>query len=180
MESLYLFSNSLTGTIPVELSTMTSMIYLALSSNSLTGTIPVELSVMTSITVLSLESNSLTGTIPVQLSTMTGSVGWLTPELSLYSNSLTGVVPSYLCDAAPSTCDLVDSGSNAFWCSSVCDTGSGPCDLTTSNCYSGPSPSTVPTTPAPTRFECADTLELEERSGEQMERALGEFLKCNF
>ena len=66
-----LYANLLTGTIPAELSTMTSMGILQLYSNSLTGTIPVELSTMTSIEILQLYSNSLTGTIPVELSTMT-------------------------------------------------------------------------------------------------------------
>ena len=43
-----LHNNALTGTIPVELSAMTSITYLNLNYNSLTGTIPAELSAMTS------------------------------------------------------------------------------------------------------------------------------------
>ena len=61
---------------------------------------------------------------------------------SLTSNRLTGVAPSYLCDAPPSTCDLVDSSSdsNQYWCTSICNSyddevaNDGPCGLTTSNC----------------------------------------------
>ena len=81
----------LTGTIPSQLGSMTSMIYLYLNSNSLTGTIPSQLGSMTSMTGLYLYSNSLTGTIPSQLGSITSM-----KYLYLYSNSLTGTIPSEL------------------------------------------------------------------------------------
>ena len=59
-----LWSNSLTGTIPSELSMMTSLENFILSDNSLTGTIPAELSTMTSISEIGLNDNSLTGVVP--------------------------------------------------------------------------------------------------------------------
>ena len=40
---LDLYSNQLTGTIPVELGNLSNLQYLQLYSNQLTGTIPVEL-----------------------------------------------------------------------------------------------------------------------------------------
>ena len=126
--TLLLDSNSLTGTIPVELSTMTSITALLLDSNSLTGTIPIELSTMTSITTLLLGPNSLTGTIPVELSTMTS-----LSSLRLDANSLTGVLPTFLCNAAPPTCSI--GNTNSFWCTSpVCESGDYACDLTNSSC----------------------------------------------
>jgi hypothetical protein len=122
-------SNSLTGTIPAELSTMATITFLKLHSNSLTGTIPIELSTMTSITTLLLGSNSLTGTIPVELSTMAD-----LSSIILANNSLAGTVPSYFCNEVPSGCDLVHGGENQWWCTSVCDSGDYPCDLTSSSC----------------------------------------------
>jgi len=44
-----------------------------------------------------------------------------------------------MCNTAPSDCYLVDYGTNHFNCTSLCGSGSGPCDLTTSNCWDGPS-----------------------------------------
>ena len=44
LQYLSLFSNQLTGEIPVELSQLSQLQYLSLSSNQLTGEIPVELS----------------------------------------------------------------------------------------------------------------------------------------
>ena len=98
---------------------MTSLRSLQMWTNSLTGTIPVGLSTMTSMDTLGLHENSLTGAIPAELSTMTSM-----EALYLFENSLTGAVPSYFCDAAPSTCYLVyrtaAAVSNQLWCTSVC------------------------------------------------------------
>jgi hypothetical protein len=166
LETLNFRSNLLTGILPVELSTITSMVNINLYSNSLSGTIPVGLSTMTSIDALQLYSNSLTGTVPAELSAMT-SLG----SLQVYDNSLTGLVPSFLCNAAPSTCDLIDSGTNEFWCTSICDNGNYPCDLTSSNCE-------TPTTlddkltdtygscydPAGPSCSCSGTLDLSSQS----------------
>ena len=91
IEYLDLDSNSLTGTIPSQLGYMTSMTLLLLYSNNLTGTIPSQFEYMTSLTSLGLNNNSLTGTIPSQLGSMTN----LT-YLYLYNNSLTGTIPSQL------------------------------------------------------------------------------------
>jgi len=104
---------------------------ISLGDRGLTGTLPAALSACTGVTNLYLNYNSLTGTIPVELSAMTSLAG-----LYLRDNRLTGVVPSFLCDDAPSTCDLIDSsGSNQFWCTSTCGSGSSyPCDLSSSNC----------------------------------------------
>jgi len=83
---LYLYNNNLTGAIPSELSALTSLTHLLLSGNNLTGAIPSELSALTSLTVLYLYGNNLTGAIPSELSALTS----LT-QLLLYSNSLSGI-----------------------------------------------------------------------------------------
>ena len=76
----------------------------------------------------------------------------------LYSSRLTGPLPAEWCNgAAPSSCnaaitgDADDHSGNQFWCTSWCDSESGPCGLTTSNCADPPTTSPTPSpTPSPT------------------------------
>ena len=138
-------TTSLTGTIPAELSALTSLIVLQLYNGRLTGTIPAHLSVLSSIQEVELHSNRLTGSVPEEFGDFSG----LT-VMELHGNSLTGAIPSAWCDAPPSTtCNLVDSGTNQFSCTSVCGSGSGPCNLTTSNCVPVLVPTPMPQ-PSPT------------------------------
>ena len=110
--------------------------------NSLTGTIPASLGSLSALTDLQLHDNSLTGTVPASL----GSLSALT-VLLLYDNSLTGELPAAWCDITLNYGSCASE--NSFKCSSICPSGSGPCDLTSSNCQT-PAPTATPTvTPAP-------------------------------
>ena len=68
---LDLSSESLTGSIPPELGSLTELTTLDLSSNSLTGDIPREPGRLTNLTEIRLSGNSLTGCIPSALKDMT-------------------------------------------------------------------------------------------------------------
>ena len=87
--ALYLFRNSLSGSIPTNLTNLTNLTHLWLDSNSLSGSIPTEIGNLTNLTWLSLHSNSLSGSIPTELTNLTN----LT-QLWLYSNSLSGSIPT--------------------------------------------------------------------------------------
>ncbi len=89
---LNLDRNSLSGTIPFELGSLSNLRYLWLGSNSLSGTIPSELGSLSNLQRLSLHhNNSLSGTIPSEL----GSLSNL-QELSVNNNRLSGTLPSGL------------------------------------------------------------------------------------
>lgn len=88
---------------------------------------------------------------------------------NLHGNLFTGAAPSYLCTDSSLlvTCSLVAivDPTNMFDCDSICVGGSGPCDLTTSNCVTAqptpgptktPSPTTSPT-PVPTTIHPTPT-----------------------
>eukprot|EP00658_Telonema_sp_P-2_P012885 TRINITY_DN14903_c0_g1_i3.p1 TRINITY_DN14903_c0_g1~~TRINITY_DN14903_c0_g1_i3.p1 ORF type:complete len:170 (+),score=36.88 TRINITY_DN14903_c0_g1_i3:134-643(+) len=87
----FLYQNSLSGTIPSQLSMLTDMNFLLLLQNSLSGTIPPRLSSLTKLKFLILLQNSLAGTIPPQLSSMAE-----LRQLVLLQNSLSGTIPSLL------------------------------------------------------------------------------------
>lgn len=94
---LRLDGNYITGPIPQSFSTLTLLTYLSLSDN-LGGTIPAQLSTLTSLNSLGLHYCRLTGSIPPQLSTLVKM-----NTIFLGQNQLTGGVPSSLvsiCKAA--------------------------------------------------------------------------------
>ena len=68
---LELSFNQLTGTIPTELSNLSSLTLLYLHGNRLAGPIPAELGDLTSLLYLSLSGNQLTGTIPQSFTNLT-------------------------------------------------------------------------------------------------------------
>jgi hypothetical protein len=115
MTSLLLYSNQLSGSVPVELGNLTNLTLLDLSANGLSGTIPAELGNLTNLTLLNTSSNQLSGRIPPELGKLTNltllglgsnnlsdgipfELGQLTNLrlLSLFSNQLSGNIPPEL------------------------------------------------------------------------------------
>ena len=88
---LRLSSNQLSGRLPTELGSLSSLTRLLLWGNQLTGAIPAELGGLSILKDLSLAENQLTGTIPAEL----GSLSNLT-NLVLWGNQLTGAIPAEL------------------------------------------------------------------------------------
>ena len=88
---LDLFSNQLSGDIPVELGNLADLEWLYLHQNQLSGDIPAELGNLISLERLSLGGNQLSGDIPVTL----GGLTYL-EVLDLSDNQLTGVIPPEL------------------------------------------------------------------------------------
>ncbi len=89
--SLSLYSNQLSGAIPASLGTLTSLTNLSLSGNLLNGSIPSQLGSLTNLTDLWLNNNQLTGSIPAQLGGLIN-----LQNLILYDNQLTGTIPPEL------------------------------------------------------------------------------------
>ena len=89
--SLDITRNQLTGPIPAELGSLTSLEILALGGNQLTGPIPTWLGNLTNLEEVYLWGNPLTGQIPSQLASLTN-----LRELHLSSNQLTGTIPTWL------------------------------------------------------------------------------------
>mmetsp|Transcript_24729 Transcript_24729/g.44725 ORF Transcript_24729/g.44725 Transcript_24729/m.44725 type:complete len:586 (-) Transcript_24729:1742-3499(-) len=72
---LSLWRNKLLGTIPVEVSLLSSLQELILTENQLSGTIPTEIGLLSNLTDLWPEDNSLTGTIASEIGLLTN-IGW--------------------------------------------------------------------------------------------------------
>lgn len=88
IESFFLPSNNLIGTIPGEICSLNNVKQLSLVFNSLTGTIPNCIGELTELFSLSLDFNQLTGSIPPELGNL--------PNLSfltLFDNQLSGEIP---------------------------------------------------------------------------------------
>ena len=88
---LFLPNNQLTGEIPAELGSITSLEWLWLQNNQLTGEIPAELGSLTKLEQLWISENQLTGAIPEELGNLTNLEG-----LGLGHNQLTGAIPEEL------------------------------------------------------------------------------------
>lgn len=86
-ESLIVFENSFTGTLPKELASLDLLEFRA-NQNQLMGTIPTEITQNSTMQFLRLDSNQFTGTIPSTIGDMTGLV-----DLRLNNNTLTGPIP---------------------------------------------------------------------------------------
>jgi Leucine-rich repeat (LRR) protein len=71
LNSLYLYKNDLTGSIPSCLGELTSMLYLDLSFNKFSGMVPTSLGNLTSLEFLDLSDNQLTGNIPKEINLLT-------------------------------------------------------------------------------------------------------------
>ncbi|CAB9518573.1 LRR receptor-like serine threonine-protein kinase [Seminavis robusta] len=89
---IHFFYNSLTGTIPSSLFSLTnSMQAITLVGNQLTGPIPTELGLLTTLVGLAVEANLFTGTIPTELGRLTG-----LRSLFLAGLNLNGALPNEL------------------------------------------------------------------------------------
>ena len=77
----------LSGSIPIELKTLTALTHLRLDSNQLVGTIPSELGNLANLKYLDLSNNRLEGSIPRELEGLSN-----LKELYLQGNGLTGCV----------------------------------------------------------------------------------------
>ncbi len=89
--NLVLKENGLSGFIPPDLGTLSSLVHLDLSSNQLSGEIPLTLGSLTNLTQLDLGGNQLTGDIPTELGNLS-----VLAHLYLNSNQLSGEIPSQL------------------------------------------------------------------------------------
>ncbi|CAL5011109.1 unnamed protein product [Urochloa decumbens] len=87
--SIDLSSNSLTGEIPSDISSLDALINMNLSSNRLSGKIPVKIGAMQSLESLDLSMNNLFGEIPSSISNLTS-----LSYLNLSYNNLSGRIPS--------------------------------------------------------------------------------------
>ncbi|PIA34000.1 hypothetical protein AQUCO_03900112v1, partial [Aquilegia coerulea] len=107
LTTLYLYKNQLSGSIPLELGNLKSLMDLELSTNNFTGLIPPSLGNLQNLTTLYLHENQLFGSIPLELGnlkslmdlelstnnfTELGNLKSLT-RLTLLPNNLTGPLP---------------------------------------------------------------------------------------
>ena len=81
--------NSLTGTMPTELGSLTNLTLLSLYSNHISGSIPSEFGYLTALTDLDLSSNRLSRTLPTELGRLVRLQRILAAD-----NQLTGSIPS--------------------------------------------------------------------------------------
>ncbi|XP_059629657.1 MDIS1-interacting receptor like kinase 2-like [Cornus florida] len=87
LRTIFLYNNSLYGTIPNHIGTLSKLTYLDLSFNFLSGSIPSEIGKLMSLNVIALAKNNLTGPIPATMWNLTN----LT-LLCLYQNKLSGSI----------------------------------------------------------------------------------------
>eukprot|EP00301_Raphidiophrys_heterophryoidea_P005537 c12314_g1_i1.p1 GENE.c12314_g1_i1~~c12314_g1_i1.p1 ORF type:complete len:669 (+),score=146.37 c12314_g1_i1:381-2387(+) len=83
--------NSLDGTIPTAVSSLTSLVFMQLNQNQLQGTIPSQLGLLTNLVRLVVHNNKLTGSLPSQLALLTRLV-----QFSIAANTLHGHLPTQL------------------------------------------------------------------------------------
>ena len=91
LEMLLLSDNQLSGTIPRELGNFSNLEWLFLDGNQLSGAIPADLGNLVNLTGLWLHDNQLSGAIPPELGNLTN-----LDTLNLAGNQLTGCVPDAL------------------------------------------------------------------------------------
>lgn len=108
LEQLSLKSNpSLVGTIPNQISSLTSLQVLTLSQNHLTGRIPDSISKLTSLVHLDLSYNALTASIPPQMGELKKLI-----NLDLSYNALSGRIPQSIAQMV--LLQKLDLSSNGF------------------------------------------------------------------
>jgi Leucine-rich repeat (LRR) protein len=85
---LSLSNNLLVGSLPPELSDLSSLTRLELWMNQINGSLPVELGQLTQLTYLDLIMNQITGSLPPEIGEMTSLV-----HLDISMNQLSGNIP---------------------------------------------------------------------------------------
>ena len=85
---LWLTRNKLTGSVPIEISNLRSLVRLYIGGNDLTGQIPPELGRLGELEALSIPFSGLTGSIPPEIGQLRNLV-----TLSLFANQLNGQIP---------------------------------------------------------------------------------------
>lgn len=91
LTDLFLSSNNLKGSFPLEILQLTGLVHLALHFNDLSGSVPLEISNLAHLEYLSLHDNEFTGSIPSTL----GEISKLN-FLLLQSNNFFGSIPTQL------------------------------------------------------------------------------------
>ncbi|CAK9270856.1 unnamed protein product [Sphagnum jensenii] len=106
-EELVLGSNSLSGLIPPQIGTLSSLQYLDLSSNTFSGTVPLQLGNLVNLQHLDLSSNALSGTLPPELGNLVN-----LQSFYLGSSHLTGSIPEEI--SLLRSLRKLDLGGNSF------------------------------------------------------------------
>ncbi|KAJ4961387.1 hypothetical protein NE237_021297 [Protea cynaroides] len=88
LRKLYLYSNNLTGPVPLSIGKLSRLEEIHLHENLLTGSIPASIGILQNLNRLLLYSNRLSGPIPESITNLTNLV-----SLDLHGNSLTGHIP---------------------------------------------------------------------------------------
>jgi hypothetical protein len=91
LEDMDIQTNSLSGSLPTQLGTLTALITLQLGFNVCSGSLPKQLGVLTTLEEMYLEVNWLSGSLPTQLGVLTMLEG-----MSLEHNHLSGILPTQL------------------------------------------------------------------------------------
>ena len=107
LEVIGLGGNKLTGTLPSEIASMPSMIFLNIPANKFTGTIPSSWDTESRLKHVSFATNQLTGTIPAGLSGIES-----LKNLYLFDNNLRGSVGPSVCVGDDSTTMATYNGMN--------------------------------------------------------------------
>ncbi|XP_026445412.1 MDIS1-interacting receptor like kinase 2-like [Papaver somniferum] len=94
LDTLYLFENQLSGSIPKEIRKLNSLMDLELSTNYLAGPIPSSICNLSKLNTLYLEENQLSGIIPVDIARLSS-----LSDFRIQENNLVGQIPAYLCNS---------------------------------------------------------------------------------
>ncbi|CAB9504669.1 LRR receptor-like serine threonine-protein kinase [Seminavis robusta] len=91
LQSLWLFSNDLTGRIPASIGNLKMLRSLLLGENKVGGSIPPQIGNLVNLSLIRLEENQITGSVPDSIQHLTN-----LQRLMLYRNLLSGTVPSQI------------------------------------------------------------------------------------
>jgi hypothetical protein len=88
-ESLYIYDNAFSGTLPTEIGNMVALTEVRAQRNQLQGTIPNTLYTITTLATLRLDDNQLSGTVSSAIGSLSASL----TDLRLGLNQLSGSLP---------------------------------------------------------------------------------------